>query len=277
MLSFAVFGNPINHSKSPRIHALFAEQTGITHPYGRVLAAHDAFEETLRSFFIEGALGANVTLPFKERAFAESDELTERAAVSGAVNTLKKLPDGRLLGDNTDGVGMLTDLQRLRMIHPLDSVLLIGAGGAARGVILPLLEQQCRIVVTNRTFERALHLQRIFHDKGDIRAVEMHSLGNDHFDLIINATASGIHEQVPDISPSRIKPTTRIYDMYYQSQDTPFITWAKKHGAEVCADGLGMLVGQAAHAFYLWHGVMPEITPVLQQLKREMANNALTV
>ena len=131
--SFAVFGNPIGHSKSPRIHALFARQTGIDHTYGTVLAPQEAFEETLRSFFENGALGANITVPFKERAFAESDELTERAAMSGAVNTLKKFEDGRLLGDNPDGIGMLNDLERLALLKRGDRVLLIGAGGAARG------------------------------------------------------------------------------------------------------------------------------------------------
>ena len=128
MPSFAVFGNPISHSKSPHIHALFASQTGLEHSYGTMLAPNEEFEETLRSFFEKGASGANITVPFKERAFAESDELTDRAAMSGAVNTLKKLEDGRLLGDNTDGIGMLSDLERLALIQPGDRVLLIGAG-----------------------------------------------------------------------------------------------------------------------------------------------------
>ena len=271
MSSFAVFGNPISHSKSPRIHALFAEQTGIAHLYGTVLAPHDDFEETLHGFFANGAKGANITVPFKERAFAESDELSDRASLSGAVNTLKLLEDGRLLGDNTDGIGMLSDLQRLNMIKPGNRVLLVGAGGAARGVILPLLDFGCAVVVTNRTFERAQHLQNIFEAKGDITAVALADLEGQPFDLLINATASGIKGEVPAIPSSVITPQTRIYDMFYQAGETPFIVWAKQHGADHTADGLGMLVGQAAHAFYLWHGVMPDIEPVLEQLKRDLA------
>ncbi|AEX50345.1 shikimate dehydrogenase [Rahnella aquatilis] len=268
--SFAVFGNPIGHSKSPRIHALFARQTGIDHTYGTVLAPQEEFEETLRSFFDNGALGANITVPFKERAFAESDELTERAAMSGAVNTLKKFEDGRLLGDNTDGIGMLSDLERLALLKPGDRVLLIGAGGAARGVILPLLSYGCPVVVTNRTFERALHLSHIFEKKGDIRSIALADLADESFDLIINATASGIKGEIPMLPESVLTRQTRVYDMYYQAGLTPFISWAKNNGVIHYADGLGMLVGQAAHAFYLWHGVMPQIEPVLEQLKKDL-------
>lgn len=271
MSSFAVFGNPISHSKSPRIHALFAEQTGIDHQYGTVLAPHEEFEETLRGFFTQGASGANITVPFKERAFAESDELSERASLSGAVNTLKKLEDGRLLGDNTDGIGMISDLQRLNMLKEGDRVLLVGAGGAARGVILPLLSHGCRVVVTNRTFERAQHLHTIFEAKGDITAIALNDLDGQIFDLIINATASGLKGEVPAVPVSVINAETRVYDMFYQAGETPFIAWAKQHGAKHTADGLGMLVGQAAHAFYLWHGVMPKIEPVLNQLKLDLA------
>jgi shikimate dehydrogenase len=271
MSSFAVFGNPISHSKSPRIHALFAEQTGIAQHYGTVLAPNETFEATLRDFFASGAKGANITVPFKERAYAASDELTERAALSGAVNTLKKLDDGRILGDNTDGIGMLSDLQRLGMIAHGDRVLLVGAGGAARGVILPLLAYGCRLVVTNRTFERAQHLQGIFAAKGDISALPLNELDDQSFDLIINATASGIKGEVPALPATVVNAHTRVYDMFYQAGPTPFIAWAKQQGAGQTADGLGMLVGQAAHAFNLWHGVMPEIAPVLAQLKQDLA------
>lgn len=270
MPSFAVFGNPIAHSKSPRIHALFAEQTGINHLYGTVLAPHSEFEAYLHSFFAKGAQGANITTPFKERAFAESDELTERAALTGAVNTLKKLDDGRLLGDNTDGIGMLSDLVRLKMLNEGERVLLVGAGGAARGVILPLLSYHCQVVVTNRTYERAEHLCRIFEDKGHILALPMDQLDHEKFDLVINATASGIKGDIPQLPAALLDPQTRVYDMYYQAGDTSFITWAKNHGVVHYADGLGMLVGQAAHAFNLWHGVMPDIEPVLAQLKLDL-------
>lgn len=270
MDSFVVFGNPINHSKSPRIHALFAEQTGIEHSYGRVLAPHESFEEILRTFFSTGGRGANITTPFKERACAEADVLTERAALSGAVNTLKKLDDGQLLGDNTDGIGLLSDLERLGMIKPGNRVLLVGAGGAARGVILPLLSYGCKLVITNRTNDRAEQLVALFSHIGDITSEEMSSLADESFDLIINATASGIQGDVPALPDAMDLSGTRCYDMFYQSGLTAFLSWAKQHRSTEIADGLGMLVGQAAHAFMLWHGVLPNIAPVLEQLQREM-------
>ncbi|MDN0123795.1 shikimate dehydrogenase [Yersinia aleksiciae] len=267
---FAVFGNPIGHSKSPRIHALFAEQTGIEHQYGKVLAPNDTFEDVLASFFTRGAAGANITTPFKERAHAKCDELTDRASLAGAVNTIKQLKDGRLLGDNTDGIGLLSDLQRLDLIQETDTILLVGAGGAARGVILPLLSFGCKVVVTNRTYSRAQQLAEVFHHLGDIDAAEMQALHGQQFDLIINATASGIHGEVPNLPTDIIVPQTRCYDMFYQADDTPFIVWSKRLGVTNYADGLGMLVGQAAHAFQLWHGVMPDIAPVLNQLRDEL-------
>ncbi|AJI94574.1 shikimate dehydrogenase [Yersinia ruckeri] len=269
---FAVFGNPISHSKSPRIHALFAAQTGIAHHYGTVLAPHDDFETTLAAFFAQGAKGANITTPFKEQAYAISAELTDRAAFAGAVNTLKMQQNGRLLGDNTDGIGLLSDLERLNLIKPQDRILLVGAGGAARGVILPLLSFGCQLVITNRTFSRAQQLSDVFQHQGEIEAIEMVNLAAQQFDLIINATASGIYGDVPTLPASLITQNSRCYDMFYQQGLTPFLAWAATLGATQYADGLGMLVGQAAHAFHLWHGVMPDIEPVLIVLKKELGN-----
>ncbi|MDQ9130117.1 shikimate dehydrogenase [Serratia fonticola] len=271
MEKFAVFGNPIAHSKSPRIHALFAQQTGIEHPYGTVLAPLDGFVPTLQRFIAVGGQGANVTVPFKECAYEAASELSERAAMAGAVNTLKVLPDGKLLGDNTDGIGLLSDLERQRLIRPDDRVLLVGAGGAARGVILPLLSFGCEVVLTNRTFSRAEELAAAFRHLGEIAALPLDRLVQQHFDLVINATASGFNGEIPALPDSIIHSTTRCYDMFYQQGGTPFLAWAQQLGAQHYADGLGMLVGQAAHAFFLWHGVMPEIEPVLQQLRQEMA------
>lgn len=271
MVTFAVFGNPVGHSKSPRIHALFAAQTGIEHPYGTVLAPLDNFESTLRAFVGAGGKGANITVPFKERAYAMADELSERAALAGAVNTIKVLADGRLLGDNTDGVGLLTDLQNQRLIQPGNRILLIGAGGAARGVILPLLSFGCDITITNRTFSRAQELAQAFRHVGEISAVPMSQLAQRGFDLVINATASGIHGEVPELPPNVVNAQSRCYDMFYQPGLTPFLAWAQQQGATHFADGLGMLVGQAAHSFHIWHGVMPQIEPVLQQLHNELA------
>ncbi|MCG8710846.1 shikimate dehydrogenase [Brenneria sp. 4F2] len=268
--SFAVFGNPIAHSKSPRIHELFAAQTGIKLTYQRLLAPLDNFEELLQRYFKEGGDGANVTVPFKERAFATADELSEAASLAGAVNTLKKLNDGRLFGDNTDGVGLLGDLQRLNFIKAQDRVLLVGAGGAARGVIQPLLAHGCSITLTNRTFAKAERLASLFSALGDIQAVELSELHGQDFGLIINATSSGINGSTPDLPISLISNKSYCYDMFYQPRLTPFLAWCVQHGATRYADGLGMLVGQAAHSFHLWNGVMPDVVPVIEQLKREL-------
>lgn len=270
MENFAVFGHPIAHSKSPLIHALFAEQTGIEHTYGRICAPLEGFAQSMRDFLAAGGKGANVTLPFKQDAWAFADELSERAALSGAVNTLKKRADGSVLGDNTDGIGLLSDLERLNMIRPDDRILLVGAGGAARGVILPLLSLGCSVVLVNRTVERAVQLAEIFQHSGAIQATTFADLSSQTFDLIINATSSGVDGKVPPLPESLITSQTRCYDMFYQQGLTPFLLWCQQLGAEKVSDGLGMLVGQAAHAFQLWHGVMPDITPVIAKLKLAM-------
>ena len=270
METYAVFGNPIAHSKSPLIHQLFAEQLQIDHPYGRVLAPVDAFVTTLNAFFEAGGKGANVTVPFKEDAFERADELTERAALAGAVNTLKMLEDGRLLGDNTDGIGLLSDLQRLSFIKPGFRILLIGAGGASRGVLLPLLSMDCAVTITNRTFSRAEELAALFAHTGSVSAVALDDLADHEFDLVINATSSGIGGEVPAIPASLVSAHVYCYDMFYQKGKTPFLTWCEQHGVKHLADGLGMLVGQAAHAVLLWHGVLPAVEPVIEKLKQEL-------
>ncbi|MEG1212505.1 MAG: shikimate dehydrogenase [Leclercia sp.] len=270
MEMYAVFGNPVAHSKSPFIHQLFAQQLQIEHPYGRVLAPVDAFVATLDTFFADGGKGANVTVPFKEEAFKRADELTERASLAGAVNTLKRLEDGRILGDNTDGIGLLSDLERLSFIKPGTRILLIGAGGASRGVILPLLSLDCAVTITNRTWSRAVELADLFAHTGSIHAIEMSELGGHEFDLIINATSSGIGGEVPAIPSSLVHAHVYCYDMFYQKGKTPFLNWCEQQGAKHIADGLGMLVGQAAHAVMLWHGVLPAVEPVIEKLKREL-------
>ena len=269
METYAVFGNPIAHSKSPFIHQQFAQQLNIEHPYGRVLAPINDFINTLNAFFSAGGKGANVTVPFKEEAFARADELTERAALAGAVNTLMRLEDGRLLGDNTDGVGLLSDLERLSFIRPGLRILLIGAGGASRGVLLPLLSLDCAVTITNRTVSRAEELAKLFAHTGSIQALSMDELEGHEFDLIINATSSGISGDIPAIPSSLIHPGIYCYDMFYQKGKTPFLAWCEQRGSKRNADGLGMLVAQAAHAFLLWHGVLPE--PVIKQLQEELS------
>ncbi|MGL9760449.1 MAG: shikimate dehydrogenase [Symbiopectobacterium sp.] len=263
--SFAVFGHPIAHSKSPQIHALFSEQVRIALTYERLLAPLDSFEQMLRDFFQAGALGANITTPFKERAYQEVDELSRRASLAGAVNTVKRLEDGRLLGDNTDGIGLLSDLQRLALVMPQDRVLLIGAGGASRGVIQPLLSYGCSLVVTNRTLTKAEALATLFQPMGSIDALPLDRLEGENFDLIINSTSSGIAGDIPKLPASLITASTRCYDMFYQASPTPFLLWCQQQEASQLANGFGMLINQAAHAFFLWHGVMPDITPVIKQ------------
>ncbi|UQY44541.1 shikimate dehydrogenase [Erwinia sp. PK3-005] len=272
MDNFVVIGNPIAHSKSPLIHHEFAQQTGIEHRYGRLLAPLDGFASTLHEFLQQGGQGANVTLPFKQQAYELADELTERAALAGAVNTLYQRQDGQLLGDNTDGIGLLSDLERLSFIKPGDRILLVGAGGAARGVILPLLSLGCSLTLTNRTPARASELAAIFAHTGDISALAMTELAGKKFDLIINATSSGVEGAIPDLPASLINADTRCYDMFYQQGATPFLKWCQQSGATATADGLGMLVGQAAHAFLLWHGILPDVTPVLNCLQAELVS-----
>lgn len=267
--TFAVFGNPIAHSKSPQIHTLFAHQTDIELSYDRVLAPVEQFEQRLQAFFQKG-VGANVTTPFKERACNAMDALSERAGAAGAVNTIKKMSDGSLYGDNTDGIGLLSDLKQNNLIQTGFHVLLIGAGGAARGVIQPLLAYGCAITVANRTQSRAEALVEHFRDRGSIRAVALNELSDERFDLIVNATSSGIAGDIPALPESMMSREVHCYDMFYASGLTPFLKWCTGLGVEQFADGLGMLVWQAAHAYELWHGVLPDAAAVIQQMKREL-------
>lgn len=269
METFAVFGNPVHHSKSPRIHQLFSQQTKIACSYGLICAPMDKFAISVREFFYQGGRGANITLPFKQQAFALASELTERAASAGAVNTLKKTAEGRLLGDNTDGVGLISDLQRLSLINSGDRILLIGAGGAARGVVLPLLSAQCSVTLYNRTFSRAETLSGLFKGAGKIKAVELGPLKGQQFNLIINATSSSMTGKMLPLPATLINASVSCYDLFYQTGSTPFLNWCRHQGAVRLADGLGMLVGQAAHSFQLWHGILPEISPVIEMLRSE--------
>lgn len=269
MEEFAVFGNPVEHSKSPSIHKFFAEQTGIKYDYDKVLVPVNKFEEKLDDFFCKGGKGANITLPFKEVAYHKVDELTEQAQICGSVNTIKRLDGHRLLGDNTDGIGLILDLERLNFIERGMHILVIGAGGAARGAIASILNYGCQITITNRTFSKADRLAKIFSSIGDINSLMIESIHSTEYDLIINATSSGVTGEMPTISTTIFKQNAFCYDMVYQLNDTPFLTLVKTHGVLKYADGIGMLVGQAAFAFKLWHGKLPNISSVLQRLKEK--------
>ena len=269
---YVVFGNPIGHSKSPMIHKLFAEQTGQSLDYSTLLAPLEDFSGCATAFFQEGR-GANVTVPFKEQAFRMADSLTERARRAGAVNTLSKLADGTLLGDNTDGAGLVRDLTVNCGISLRGKrVLLLGAGGAVRGALEPLLaERPAVLVIANRTVEKAEQLAQQFADLGPVFPSGFDWL-EESVDVIINATSASLAGELPPISPSLIQAGhTFCYDMMYSKEPTAFCRWASEHGAAQSVDGLGMLVEQAAEAFLLWRGVRPDSTPVLAELRRQLA------
>ncbi|MBJ2240228.1 MULTISPECIES: shikimate dehydrogenase [unclassified Pseudomonas] len=271
---YVVFGNPIGHSKSPLIHRLFAEQTGQALDYNTLLAPLEDFTGCAREFFLQGR-GANVTVPFKEEAYRLANALTERAQRAGAVNTLSKLADGSLLGDNTDGAGLVRDLTvNAGLSLAGKRILLLGAGGAVRGALEPLLAQQpASLVIANRTVEKAERLAELFDDLGPVSASGFDWL-SEPVDLIINATSASLSGDVPPIAGSLVEPgKTFCYDMMYAKEPTAFCRWATEHGAAVALDGLGMLVEQAAEAFYLWRGVRPDSAPVLAELRKQLAAN----
>lgn len=270
---YAVFGNPIAHSKSPLIHTAFAEQTRQDLLYERQLVEPNKFAETTRHFFANGGCGLNITVPFKLEAFELVDVLSERAAAAGAVNTLKKMPDGKIYGDNTDGAGLLRDItQNLGWIIRGKRVLLLGAGGAVRGVIAPLLaEQPSRVVIANRTLEKAEALVKDFSvgkSAQEIKLLRASSLQIHArpFDIVINGTSASLQGAMPDLDPAILNPNACCYDMMYGTELTPFLQWAQRNDAQV-ADGLGMLVEQAAESFYLWRGVRPETKAVMEKLR----------
>lgn len=264
---YAVFGNPINHSKSPMIHTLFAQQTAQQLSYQAIEAPIDGFAQAMTAFFSQGGKGCNITVPFKEEAFAFAQQLTPRAKLAGAVNTLVLTADGDVIGDNTDGFGLVHDLQQYMELAN-KRILLLGAGGAARGVIGPLLDQGIQeLVIANRTDAKAHALATLFQDKGNVNACRFTALAGD-FDLIINSTSASLSGLVPPIAPTLVRKGTVCYDMMYKADATAFNSWAIEQGAELVIDGLGMLVGQAAESFKVWRGITPVMLPVLTELRK---------
>ena len=263
---YAVFGHPVQHSKSPRIHAAFAAQTRQALSYEAIEAPLDGFDATLRAFIAAGGRGGNVTVPFKEQAFALADSCDELATQAQAVNTLRVEPDGRLAGFNTDGIGLLRDLtQNLGVPLRGRRVLLIGAGGAAAGVIGPLLAAGvAELVIANRTAPRAQALVARF--AGQVHTAELTAPG-EGFDVVLNATAAGLGGQAPAVSVSVFGPQAVAYDLVYGPAAGPFLALARQAGVTACHDGLGMLVEQAAEAFWLWRGVRPATAPVIAALR----------
>ena len=266
---YAVIGNPIAHSKSPLIHAEFSRQTGQDIRYEAILAPVDAFPATVNSFRTRGGKGANVTVPFKLEAHKISTRLTERAQAAQAVNTLVFEPGG-IAGDNTDGAGLLRDIAvNLKFLIKARRVLLMGAGGAARGVILPLLEHKPQVlVVANRTKQKAYELQQLFsrYGNGNIAPADYADLAGEKFDLVINATSASLRGELPALPAAIFADGSLAYDMMYGNGLTPFLQYAKQQGVLRLADGIGMLVEQAAESFFLWRGIRPETAPVIEML-----------
>jgi shikimate dehydrogenase len=264
---YAVMGNPIGHSKSPQIHTLFAKQTDQSLSYEALLVPEDGFADAVAEFLYgSDGKGLNITVPFKQQAWQLADCLSERAELAGAVNTLM-LKDGALYGDNTDGTGLVRDLTHNHSVVLRDKrILMLGAGGAARGVMLPLLEQSpASLHIANRTVLRAHELAENFADYGDISASGFDAL-HENFDIVINATAAGLGGEVPSLPDGIIGEHSICYDMMYASEPTAFVRYCNKCHAAQAIDGLGMLVEQAAESFRLWRNVMPDTQPVIDAL-----------
>ena len=265
---YCVFGNPIGHSKSPAIHAQFAQQTGEDIRYEAVLAPRDGFAASVQAFIAAGGKGANVTVPFKEEAFRLCSAHSPRALLAGAVNTLS-FADGKIHGDNTDGAGLVCDLQ-CNLQTPLAGrrILLLGAGGAARGALGPLLETQpAWLCIANRTAAKAAGLAEQFAPHGPVRGCGFEALAGEAFDVVINATAASLSGEVPPPPEGIFAADALAYDMMYGQGDTPFLADARRRGVRHLADGLGMLVEQAAEAFFVWRGRRPLTQPVREFLR----------
>lgn len=262
---YAVVGNPIAQSKSPLIHSLFAQQTGETITYEALLGTAEAFESLVEKFFRDGG-GLNVTVPFKQSAWAMCRQLAPNAARSKAVNTLY-MREGELAGANTDGIGLVRDIRdNLGIEIGGRRILLLGAGGAVRGVV-PALEEEspASMTVWNRTTERASELARDF--AGSLTAASMVELRGQQFDLIVNGTSSSLQGNLPEVDEAWLASGCCCYDMVYGDEDTAFVRWARDAGAAAAADGLGMLVEQAAESFRIWRGILPETDPVIRKLR----------
>jgi shikimate dehydrogenase len=270
---YTVFGNPIAQSKSPSIHQMFAEQAGLKIEYDRTLATKDNFIPTLEEFFLNAdAKGCNVTSPFKEQVAKWVNELSDSAKIAGAVNTVIRKRDGTFLGDTTDGQGLVQDLMRLGVPVKGARILLLGAGGAARGVLQSILGLEPRLLmIANRTEEKAKQLASLIPQDNFI-GLGLNQLNEvqQSFDLIINSTSASLTGDLPPIPDSIISSSACVYDMSYADKPTVFLQHAQKLGVLNTFDGLGMLVGQAAESFYLWTGYRPNVSPVIHTLRSSL-------
>ena len=266
---YAVMGNPVSHSLSPVIHQMFAKQCGITLEYTAIHVETGEFESAVSQFWDRGGKGLNITVPFKLEAWQLADSRSSRAGLAGAVNTLKLEENGDVFGDNTDGVGMLRDISNnLDKTVSNAKVLVIGAGGAVRGVLGPLLDAKPSVLhIVNRTAAKACDLATIFSEFGPCTASGLDEIDETSYDIVINGTAASLQGKVPDLPAIIFSNKTLAYDMMYSKDPTSFLVWAGNNGANQLSDGLGMLVEQAAESFYIWHDVKPETIPVIQALR----------
>jgi len=271
---YAVIGNPIGHSKSPNIHRQFAKQTKQNLEYTAQCAPLDDFAAYMDKFFSNGGKGANITVPFKLEAMAYASRLTPRAERAGAVNTLVLQDDGTVLGETTDGLGMCQDIQaNLGWSISGKRVLILGAGGAVRGVIEPILEQApAGLTIANRTVEKAQSLFREFESQGLIQACGFENLVGQSFDLVINGTSASLAGDLPPLPVGVLAKGARCYDMMYGAEPTVFMAWARSQGAAGISDGLGMLVEQAAESFVIWRGCRPQTDSVMAMLRDELTS-----
>ena len=267
---FAVIGNPVEHSLSPRIHEAFAAQFGIELEYGKILAGTDCFVQEAGRFSQRGGQGLNVTVPFKQQAFEWVQAHSRRAGLARAVNTIS-FREKHSFGDNTDGTGLVRDIgENLDFSLRAASILVLGAGGAARGILGPLLESEPRrVVVANRTESRARELANHFAGLGNLAGCGLDRIPERGYDIVINATAAGLESEMPRIPKNLFGQTRLAYDLVYAPRPTPFLETAGRAGVLHCHDGLGMLVEQAAESFRIWHSLAPDTAPVLDQLNRQ--------
>lgn len=270
---YGVMGNPIGHSKSPMIHSLFAEQSAQTLSYEAILVEIGSFNEAVRRFAAAGGKGLNVTVPFKRDAWKLMDERSPGAELAGAVNTIVLREDGTLYGDNTDGIGLVRDIRdNLGVAFAGKKVLILGAGGAVRGVLGPILaEGPAAVVIANRTAARAQELAEAFDEHGRVDGCGFDELDGSSFDIVINGTSASLKGEVPNLPDALLAKGALCYDMMYGAEPTAFMGWADDHNSAHIADGLGMLVEQAAESFSLWRGVRPQTAPVLEAVRRSLS------
>ena len=269
---YAVFGNPIKHSKSPQIHSLFAEQTKQSLSYTAELAEPDQFNQAVNNFIKHNGKGLNITVPFKEDAWSCAKQRSQRAQRAGAVNTLMLQQDGTLYGDTTDGVGLVRDLIQNHHIELSDKdILIVGAGGAVRGVLEAILEKKpASLLIANRTKQKAVQLAEGFLDLGNILGCGLDEVNERNFDIVINGTSASLKGDLPPLPKTIFRKNSCSYDMMYAAQATPFMLWSTENSAAHVFDGLGMLVEQAAESFFIWRNVRPETHSVIKLIRQQL-------